>query len=48
MIALKLIGTWLFFDGLLSLFLCADKKFLYQVVRVIRLSLGVALFFIKV
>lgn len=47
-IALKIIGVWLFFDGLVSLFICAEKKFLYQAARAIRLALGIVLFFIKV
>jgi len=43
----KAIGVWLFFDGVLSLFLCADKKWHYQLVRVIRALIGIGLLFIR-
>ena len=47
-IALKLIGVWLFFDGILSLVVCSDKKVLYQAARTVRAVIGVALLFVGV
>jgi hypothetical protein len=45
-ITLKIIGVWVFFDGVLSLFLVRDRRFLYQLLRGVRAVLGIILFFI--
>lgn len=44
-VPLKLVGAWLFLDGLVSLVKCSDKKWTFQLVRLIRMLIGAALFF---
>ena len=44
---LKAVGIWLFLDGLLSLFLCSDKKWNYQLIRALRIVIGIVLFVIR-
>jgi|GEM_PF-2013841 len=44
---LKLVGLWLFLDGLVSMAKCSDKKWTFQIVRVIRAVLGIALILVK-
>jgi len=46
-VLLKAFGAWLVLDGALSLVLCSDKGWNCQAVRIIRILIGIALFFIK-
>jgi len=42
----KMLGVWLMADGIASLLLVADKKVLWQLARLIRVGVGIAVFMI--